>query len=191
MIKKKMNNFGDVIYVDTPYKPTFGSFGKPRNIKEDRYFVSTWHHCREIWHNQMYNAKIFFYSHPNNRDKPISDFFHKIENKLQLKERTIFGPTQKKTIIYVKPSKWWLKYAMRRSLFTILMRSSCAYDIELDNFNDAIFSNFYASKSKKAIEHFLNGNTVYTGKKRGWFKQFGENLDDFELDKLLVPEKKS
>ena len=70
------------------------------------------------------------------------------------------------------------------------MRSSCAFDIDLDNFEEAIYSNFYASKSKKAIEYFMNGNTVYTGKKRGWFKQFGDQeIQDYELQKLLVPEK--
>ena len=190
MKRNQTNNVGDMVYIDTQYRPSIGSFGKPKLCEGDRYVVTTWHHCREIWHNQMYNAKLFFYVHPAARNKSLSTFFGKIEDKLNLSIRTVFGPTQKKTILYVKPSKWWLRYAMRRSLFTILMRSSCAYDFELDNFQDALYSNYYASKSRNAIEHFLNGNTVYTGKKRGWFKQFGEKqLEEYELHKLLVVEK--
>jgi hypothetical protein len=192
MRKSKMNNFGDMIYVDSIYRPAIGSFGKPRSYNDGRYVVSTWYNCREIWHNQMHNAKIFFYSHPVARNKSISVFFDKIEEKLNLDRRTIFGPTQKKSILYVKPSKWWLRYAMRRSLFTILMRSSCSFDIGLNNFKEALFSDSYALKSKTAIEYFLNGNTVYTGKKRGWYKQFGDKeINDLILSQLLVPEMKS
>lgn len=190
MKRPLMNNYGDLIYIDTQYKPSVGSFGKPKFFDNNRYVVNTWQHCREIWHNQMYNAKIFFYVHPAAKNKSIAVFFEKIEDRLNLKIRSIFGPTQKKSILYVKPSKWWLRYAMRRSLFTILMRSSCNYDFDLDNFEDSLYSNNYANKSKMAIEHFLNGNTVYTGRKRGWFKQFGEiPVDQCDLMKLLVPEK--
>ena len=55
------NNIGDMILIDTVYRPSIGSFGKPNGIKNERYVVKNWYHCREIWHNQMYNAKLFFF----------------------------------------------------------------------------------------------------------------------------------
>lgn len=189
MTKKKSNNIGDMILIDTVYRPSIGSFGKPNGIKNERYVVKNWYHCREIWHNQMYNAKLFFYAHPVSRNKSLNAFFEKIETILNVQEKSIFGPTQKKHIMYVKPSKWWLKYTMRRSLFTILLRSSSSYDISLDNFEDALYSNFYAERTRKAIQYFLQGNTVYKGKRRGWHRQFGEVIVTEEsLKKLLVPE---
>jgi len=190
MGKKKTNNVGDMIFVDSVYRPSTGSFGKPSVIKDNRYVVKNWFNCREIWHNQMYNARLFFYVYPVIRNKSLNAFFDKIESFLNIKENSVFGPTQKKHIIYIKPSKWWLRYTMRRSLFTILLRSSSAYDYGLDNFENALYSNYYAERSRKSIQYFLQGNTVYKGKKRGWYKQFGEtNLSDDDIKKLLVPEK--
>lgn len=189
MGKNKVNNFGDMVFVDTMYRPSAGAFGKPHGMKFDRYVVKNWYHCREIWHNQMYNARIFFYTHPTSRIRQICSFFGRVEDKLYVADKTIFGPTQKKHIMYIRPSKWWLRYGMRRSLFTILLRSSNSYDQEIGDFEAALYSNFYAERTRMAIEHFFAGNTVYKGKKRGWYRQFGEIMPDQEtLKKLLVPE---
>jgi hypothetical protein len=78
---------------------------------------------------------------------------------------------------------------MRRSLFTILLRSSNTYDQDAGNFDGALYSNSYAEKTRIAIEYFFAGNTVYKGKKRGWYKQFEDaSLDKEILKNLLVPE---
>ena len=90
MTKKKVNNIGDMILIDTVYRPSIGSFGKPNGIKNERYVVKNWYHCREIWHNQMYNAKLFFYAHPVSRNKSLSAFFEKIETILNVQEKSIF-----------------------------------------------------------------------------------------------------
>ena len=50
MGKKKTNNVGDMIFVDSVYRPSTGSFGKPSVIKDNRYVVKNWFNCREIWH---------------------------------------------------------------------------------------------------------------------------------------------
>ena len=191
MAKRKMNNVGDAILIDTVYRPSTGSFGKPKSLSDERYVVTNWYNCREIWHNQMGNAKIFFYVHPISTIRSFGAFFSKVEDRLCMEERSLFGPTQRKYIMYVKPSRWWLRYGMRRSLFTILLRSASAYDAGMDNFDIALYSNFYASKTRLAIEHFFAGNTVYKGKKRGWYRQFGESTpDEAALAKMLVPELK-
>jgi hypothetical protein len=81
---------------------------------------------------------------------------------------------------------------MRRSLFTILLRSSNTYDQDSGNFDEALYSNSYAEKTRIAIEYFFAGNTVYKGKKRGWHRQFGDDSIDKEILKnLLVPESKA
>lgn len=191
MAKRKMSNIGDDIFIDTVYRPSAGSFGKPKCMVDNRYVVTNWYNCREIWHNQMSNAKIFFYVHPISTIKSFGAFFSKSEDRLGIEERSSFGPTQRKYIMYVRPGKWWLRYGMRRSLFTILLRSASAYDAASDNYETALYSNFYASKTRRAIEHFFAGNTVYKGKKRGWYRQFGESLvDEQALSKMLVPELK-
>jgi len=189
MKRKKLSNFGEVLFMDTVYRPAAGSFGKPRSDNGDRYVVCTWHSCRDIWHNQMYNAKIFFYAHEACKNKSIAAFFERVEDMLKLESPSQFGPTQKKSIMYIKPSRWWLKYAMRRSLFTILLRSSTGYDISSENFEEALRSDVYASRTSIAINHFLSGNTVYKGRKRGWYKQFCEPFaDDGFLGRTLMPE---
>jgi len=188
-VRLNLNNSSKTIFIDTIYKPSIGSFGKPSGLNNDRYMVKNWQYCREIWHSQMYNTKIFFYAYPASKIKTISLFFEIIEKKINTPQFSSFGPTQKKHIMYIKPSPWWLRYGMRRSLFTILLRSSSAYDPSNKNFNVALYSNLYAEKTKSAIEHFLAGNTVYKGRKRGWYKQFLESQVDQDLIKvLLVPE---
>jgi hypothetical protein len=47
-------------------------------------------------------------------------------------------------------------------------------------------------KSNVAANIVTSGNTVYTGKKRGWYKQFGDKeFDDLILSQLLIPEIKN
>lgn len=189
MSREKMSNIGEPVFINTVYRPSAGSFSKPKSFSDSRYVVTNWYNCREIWHTQMGKAKIFFYANPVSALKSFAAFFGRAEDRLCLAERSVFGPTQRKYIMYVKPSRWWLRYGMRSSLFTILLRSASAYDCGMDNFDPALYSNFYASKSRYAVEHFFAGNTVYKGKKRGWYRQFGEvQVDGEALAKLLVPE---
>lgn len=184
-----MVDFQTTLYIDTGYRPSPGSFGKPRLINgvlNNKYSVNGWFDCRELWHTQLYNLNLFFYTHKSNTGLDIAHFLFKIEDLLRLKKKSKFGPTQRKTIMWIEPSRWWTKPPMRRSLFTILLRSAGNYSLNEDNFAEAIFSNFYAAQTKSAIEWFLKGNTKYVGKKIGWYKQFGNNTDCFR-DLLVKP----
>lgn len=191
-----MINYKNTLYIDTVYRPSPGSFGKPKGPEDKlnlRYSVNGWFDCRELWHSQLYNLNLFFYTHKSGTGKDIATFLSKIEDILELKSRSNFGPTQRKTIMWIEPSKWWTKPAMRRSLFTVLLRSAASYSASQDNFEQALYSNYYASKTRPAVEWFLKGNTVYTGKRTGWFKQFN-GIEPFGkespgLAKLLIPEK--
>jgi hypothetical protein len=189
-----MIDFQTTLYVQTNYRPSPGSFGKPKLVETElnnQYIVNAWFDCRELWHTHLYNLNLFFYTHKANTGIDIAAFISKIEKILNLRNKTKFGPTQRKTIMWIEPSKWWTKPPMRRSLFTILLRSAANYSIEKDNFEESLYSNAYALKTKPAIQWFLQGNTVYSGKKIGWYKQFEDILkfnDSFLLAKLLIPE---
>ena len=180
-------NFGDILYIDTPYRPQPESFCKSKGLNGKRYKVGQWYICRELFHSILYNLKLFFFSHNLGKGHCIAAFMKKIEEKLDVQPRSEFGPTQRKTIMWIKPSKWWTLKAMRRSLFTILLRCGDAYLPSKDNFEKALLSNQYANNTKYAISRFLEGYTVYTGKKRGWYNQFClESLSKEEIDLLLI-----
>lgn len=181
------NKFGDIYYIDTPYRPEAGSFSKPSDNRGNRYKVAHWYYCRDLFHTQLYNLNLFFFSHESSKGHGIAAFMRKIEDKLKLDIRSEFGPTQRKTIMWIEPSYWWTSRAMRRSLFTILLRSACNYSPSKDNFEEALLSDPYALATKNAIKRFLSGNTHYTGKQRGWYKQFFEKQPtQEELKELLI-----
>lgn len=191
-----MVDFQTILYIDTGYRPSPGSFGKPRLLNSElnnKYSVNGWFDCRELWHTQLYRLNLFFYTHKSNAGLDIASFLFRVEDILKLKNKSKFGPTQRKTIMWIEPSRWWTKPPMRRSLFTILLRSAGNYSLKKDDFDEALFSSFYAAQTKTAIEWFLKGNTVYLGKKVGWYKQFGDNKQFSEgctsLNKLLMPER--
>lgn len=187
------NKFGDILYIDTPYRPQSGCFSKPKGSKGDRHSAGQWHFCRDLFHSLLYKANLFFFSHDLGKGHCIAAFMRKIEEKLNVQPRSEFGPTQRKTIMWIKPSRWWTEKGMRRSLFTILLRCGCSYLPNKDNFEKALLSDKYAVDTKYAINRFLEGNTVYAGKKRGWHRQFNQIeyfgkpcVTNEEIDMLLI-----
>lgn len=184
-------DFNKVYYIDTPYRPDPGSFAKFKSFKDDRYAIGIWHTCRELFHTHLSGLKLFFYAHEVGKGACIAEFISKIENDLDVKPRSKFGPTQRKTIMWIEPSKWWINRAMRRSLFTLLLRTGSNYQLSKDNFEEALYSHHYALDTRYAIERFLKGYTKYTGKKRGWHKQFHDfQPTQAEIDLLLIKEDK-
>lgn len=182
-----MRKTTDILYIDTLYRPIPGSFAKLKNKADNRHEVGQWYYCRDIFHKYLHNLKLFFFSHSTSKGRSIIAFMQKIEKKLQLKDLSEYGLTQRKTIIWIKPSRWWTQKAMRRSLFTALLRTAENYSYSKDNFEEALFSHLYTKGTRCAIERFLAGYTRYTGKKRGWYKQFCD-LKSEEIDFLLVKE---
>lgn len=189
------NKWGDVLYIDTRYRPDAGSFSKPKDMEGDRYKVGQWYFCRDLFHGQLYNCSLFFFSHDTTKGHCVAAFMRMVEQMLDVQPRSEFGPTQRKTIMWVKPSRWWTVRAMRRSLFTILLRAGNQYAPIKNNFTEALFSDPYTLGTHYATMRFFAGHTVYTGKKRGWFNQFRTTAGSFgaepqltnsEIDKLLV-----
>jgi hypothetical protein len=181
------SKFGDVLYIDTSHRPEAGSFARAKDLVGNRYKVVQWYYCRELFHGQLYNLPLFFFSHDSRKGNHVAAFMRKVEDTLGVEPRSDFGPTQRKTIMWVEPSRWWTMRAMRRSLFTILLRAGTSYIPSRDNFQEALHSDPYSIATRYAVERFLAGHTVYKGKKRGWLRQFyDEKPTHAEIDALLV-----
>lgn len=177
----------EVVMVETPYCPNPGNFARTQKIIGNKHKIDHWFYCRDIFHNVLWNLKIFFFSHRSNKCLSIIAFMQKIETILDVQPRTEFGPTQIKTIMWIKPSVWWTKQGMRRSLFTILLRAGMKYSKSKDNFDEAINSEKYLQTTTYAFKRFMSGNTRYTGTKRGWYKQFCEkSMSEKQIDSLLI-----
>lgn len=186
-MSRKNRKFNDVLHVSTPYRPEAGSFAVCKKFDGYSHKVVQWHYCRDVFHPQLYNLDLFFFSHDLNKSFNVASFMTKIESKLDLDIPSEYGPTQRKSIMWIRPSRWWTIRTMRRSLFTILLRCGNNYFPSKKNFKEALFSDPYAAVTKYAINRFLHGYTAYTGQKKGWLDQFYEiKLDKLAIDSLLV-----
>ncbi len=173
-----------------------GSFSKIEYTKFDGTLVAKeWLFCREYFQDESNGIRRMLFCHTAHKCKNIAAFIHVVEDILDIKERSLIGPTQRYNISWLNVSSWWTKTSMKRSLFTILLRCGVNYKIKEHNFNEALFSIVYTKHTEYAVKRFLEGNTSYTGKKKGWYNQFywgGGNRANFktpskeDVDKLLI-----
>ena len=167
-----------ITYADTAYarmRPRIGGFGliaQDKLSKKYSWEVQKWITCRDNFQADPTNIKKFLFVSGYNMGMNVIAFIDKFEATLGLRQITLMGLTQRKDTIWIQPTSWWTKYAMRRSLFTILLRAGRNYKRSKDNFEEALFSVIYTQRTKYALERFLNGNTRYTGKISGWYNQF-------------------
>lgn len=180
--------FNETLQISTPYRPESGSYASYQKFDGEKYKILNWHYCRDIFHPQLYNLDLFFFAHDPNRSYNIASFMNIIEKKANIDYFSEYGPTQRKSIMWIRPSKWWTIKPMKRSLFTIFLRSGNNYSPKKKNFKEALFSDSYAMSTKYAINRFLAGYTHYLGSnKKGWWNQFyEERLNKSEIDSLLV-----
>lgn len=173
-----------------------GSFSKIHYVKDDGTFVALeWLYCREYFQDESAGIKRFLFCHKPHKCKHMAHFLNKIEEKLNLQERTCIGPSQRNNISWVRVSSWWTKTSMKRSLFTALLRCSHNYNYKKDNFDEALLSTIYIKHTEYAVRRFLDGYTKYTGKRKGWYNQFRWGGGTFadpklptkdQIDKLLI-----
>ena len=130
-VKKKKCH--EVILIDTPYCPDPGKFARTQKINGAKHKVDHWFYCRDIFHNILWNLKIFFFSHGWKRGSSVIAFMEKVEDMLDVQPRSEYGLTQVERVMWVKPSVWWTKYGMRRSVYTILLRAGLNYVASKDN----------------------------------------------------------
>lgn len=172
-----MNNF---LNIDTIYKPEEGSFGKCKFIKNERFVIEQWFYCRDIFHKHEKKMNLFFFVNKKGKENNVFNFIKDFESVMNIPESEM-GLTQRKNIIWFKPSKWWLKN-IRKYLFTILVRCGCNYK---NNIQTALFSSNHLLKTEYALNKFMQGYTICLTKKKGWCRQF-KNLTNEEIDKILI-----
>ena len=68
------------------------------------------------------------------------------------------------------------------TIYDLALRCGAQYSLRENNFYEALVGNKYIEFTKYALERFLNGYTAYTGRKRGWVRQFNENNQGFSVD---------
>ena len=185
--QKKQKKFSEIVQIRTPYKPEVGSFAQYKRFDGDKYHVVDWTYCRDVFHPKLYNLDIFFFSHNPNKGNCIASFMEKIEKKLGIDILSEYGPTQRKSIMWISPSKWWTIKSMRRSLFTILLRCGSEYSPKNNNLQEAFLSDSYVKSTRYAVNRFLSGHTEYVGNKKGWLEQFyDKKVNKIDIDSLLV-----
>lgn len=193
--------------------PKDGSFGV-RTSKSPLDEIK-WISCREAFANKFNSSTEGFFFSCNvekrrwptgvPKDYPLNvcEFLRKTESIIaELSGNSEefcyseFKKTNLKSIIWIEPSSFWRTCSMRRSLLSILLRSSMAYSPFMDNYEDALFSYGYAKRTKPAIMRFLFGYTEFkrdksipvTGR-QGWLTFF-ESRSSKEIKNCLQPLKR-
>lgn len=165
-LPERVNVSYHTVYAGAFSKVEFSSKNKEGKLEPYQY---SWETCREIFAD-YFTAKLesFYFSHKPNQTENIQKFFVKVEKTLGLKNKdnhTVIKKTDKPNISLIIVPEWWRKYIVRRSLFTILLRSANNYNEKenggeiTDNFELALFSDKYAIETKPAVELFMKGNT--------------------------------
>jgi hypothetical protein len=182
-------------YSQEEKNPNESAIGYANNSTACNFLLPTdsyWTTCRNAWVSKdKKNVDIFFISHKKDHGENIASFIHRVEFKLRLKNKSIIGRTKSPYVSWVRRSEWWSRGEatgiVRRSLFTALLRCGHNYNLKTKDFETALYSTPYTRQTKKAIEEFFKGNTVYHGKKStasyGWQDTLSPNLS--VVDKIL------
>ena len=189
--------FGEIRKFKCHVQPPPGNYALDSEPPKDVH----WDHCRE-----QFAAKFneltpgFYFSHPLGKSHDIGEFIAKFETIIGLSELTTYSHTEKNSVLWVVPAKFWSDCQIKRSLMTILLRCGVNYDISKDNFDDALFGDYketiYVKETRSAMLRFMFGFTKFTGTlnpitnsssviKHGWREAF-QKLDDSTIRRRLV-----
>ena len=170
-----------------------GSFSKVSGVAYDGAWIARrWYYCREWFHDQSHGVRRILYTHKSGKTDNLAHFIRKVERRLKVEPKTEIGPTQRKTISWVRVSPWWTNSSMKRSFFTMMLRCGQNYDIDKEDFNDALYSIAYTRETEYAVKRFLAGYTLYAGYTKGWYQAFrwgngfGYRSPNSEFTKELV-----
>lgn len=130
----------------------------------------SWDHCREQFASKIDNSTPgFFFSHQPAQSENVAGFMAKSEEILDLTARSTYCRTDRDTVMWVEPTRFWMNCWMKRSFLTILLRCGMYYDPESDNYEDALYGNGddkdkareYTHQTKEAVMRFLFGFTKF------------------------------
>ena len=181
-----MTDFGEKVTVrEIQNRPKAGSFSI-------RCEPLDWMYCRERF-DGFFTPTLdqFFFSIAPNASGPIAEFIWQTETILGVDKRTDFSKTNRNYCIAVSPSDFWRECAMRRSLFTILLRCGSKYNPDQNNYEEALFSQRYMKETENAIRRFLFGFTkLWQAKKASytWVANFRGATEQVCRKRLLSPD---
>lgn len=154
--------------------------------------------CRERFAKSWdENTRGWYFKHEENKGLNVASFLNKTEKILDLKEFSVFAKTNRKTILWIEPSDFWKECRMKRSLLTILVRAGILYEINTDNYEEALFQQTYLAHTKNAVLRFLFGFTKYIGpdidsgttlESKGWKTIFDGKDCEYVKRNLIFPE---
>lgn len=196
--------------VTTVFAPSdLGTFAIFPN--EDCYFNSYWDTCREQFAKKFLKKSYGFFLSVN-PDVIWSSprFIQDCEKVLQLRNKSRFYRTDMKNVVFIIPSKFWMRCYMRRSLYTILCRLGLMYHLG-PRFEDLLLGNIdetkrekldatliFARNTENAILRFFAGFCSYIGsgpnydeyfpEKHGWVAEFDGKGREF-VKSVLVNKK--
>lgn len=184
--------------------------------KEEKFFHSYWDTCREQLAKKFNSKSLgFFLSVEKSELTSVPKFIRFCEKILHQKSFTKFYLTDLENVIFVKPSNFWKKCYMRRSLFSLLCRIGI-YSYMGDYYENYLFGQVdevkkdkidmaykFARQTSHALTRFFGGYTCYVGEgpnfleyfpeKHGWVEEFKNKPSDYikavllaDLDNKLV-----
>lgn len=120
-------------------------------------------HCRERFGKQWdRKTKGFYLKHPTDKGANIAAFIIKTEEILGKKRHSRFAETNFQSVLWIEPAAFWRCCRMRRSLFTILVRTGWNYH-PANDYEDVLFNDPYFQRTRQAVMRFLFGFTKYVG----------------------------
>ena len=158
--------------------------------------LDSWYSCREQFSSVFRTGTPYIFVRLGSSQSKSSQvarilrFVQLTEKKLKLEEFSTFVDTDKAETVAIKVPKWWRTNGLRRQFYTALIRAGQKYTTD---FERALFSVRYFSRTRKAVQKFLDGHTclkkgLSIGGINGWERTF---YRDSNLDKLIKPEEKT
>lgn len=157
---------------------------------QNGYYIDVVRKCRVEFaeHFQRDINLIGFYKENININL-VNKFIELVENKLKIKTPTIFYQLNRDTII-IKVSPFWMKSALKRSVFTLFLRCGAVYYKK--GFWNAINDYNLSRTVKPAIKRFLKGYTSTKLRKQddddfpAGFVTLFEGMSGKQLSKNLI-----
>lgn len=158
------------------YAEAEGAFGYICKSNGELYIE--WYTCREEFYNEQKHRRrkdMLFSSKYNLR---VISFMKEVEKRLKLPKKDRLKITEMTAgrtgnCLYIEISLFWMKKMHRRSLLTALLRAGTNYT---GNFQNALYSVEYLSRTREAVEKFFKGYTEYNTDVcfTGWQDEFYE-----------------
>jgi hypothetical protein len=181
--KKKINEFikDGICEIPILYSNPNIAFSLAEDFKK-RICVPCWYDCREIFHADYPKGNHIFVNHKKNNNNRLSSFLQSVESLLNIKKKSKYFKTVRKTGTLFILSSFWNK-PIRFGLLTLLLRAAAYYNLSL--YSDRVFKICkYLFDTKNAVKLFMAGSHEYKGQMYSWYKQF-KYLSIKECKKLL------